>query len=320
MIEVKNLSKRFGNIEAVSKVSFEVQSGEVLGFLGPNGAGKTTTMRILTCFLPATEGSATVAGYDVFSEPLEVRRRIGYLPEGVPLYSELRVSEYLNFVAEVKGVPRRQRQGSVAKVLEECGLAHMTQRTVGKLSKGYRQRVGIAQALVNDPEVLILDEPTIGLDPQQIVEIRELIKNMAGRRTVILSSHILPEVNQICQRVTIINRGKIVAVDTPENLHARLQKGRALYLQVDGPLPQVQQALRGVPGVLDVAPQEMPRGDGAQPTVHAFQVTSSREVDVRRELARTVHDRQWGLLEMRPLSMSLEEIFIQLVTEEQGVA
>lgn len=312
MIEVKNLSKRFGQIEAVSDVSFEVGRGEILGFLGPNGAGKTTIMRILTCFLPANAGTARVAGFDVFTHPLEVRRRLGYLPEGVPLYNDLRVRDYLRFVAEVKGVPPRERKGQVAKALNECGLADMEQRSIGKLSKGYRQRVGIAQALINDPEVLIFDEPTIGLDPRQIIEIRELIKSMAGRRTVILSSHILPEVSQICGRVIIINRGKIVAVDTPDNLHTRLQKSREMFLQVVGPPEIVLKALQAVSGVTQVVLQDGSKREGAD-----FQVSSASDKDVRQELAATVHQNQWGLLEMRPVNMSLEDIFIQLVTEEE---
>ena len=219
MIKVENLTKSYGNFQALKGVSFTVKKGEILGFLGPNGAGKTTTMRILTCFFPATSGKASIAGYDVFEESLEVRKRIGYLPENVPLYPEMKVTDYLKFVAGVKGVSRKAINERVSVVMEECVLTHMSHKLVGQLSKGYRQRVGIAQALVNEPDVLILDEPTVGLDPKQIIEIRKLIKGLAGRRTVILSTHILPEVSMTCQRVIIINDGRVIASDTPKKSH-----------------------------------------------------------------------------------------------------
>src|SRR5213593_4579679 len=211
MIEVRNLTKHYGPIAAINNVSFGVERGEVVGFLGPNGAGKSTTMRILSCFMPASSGSAKVAGYDVFSQSMDVRRRIGYLPENVPLYTDMRVASYLDFVAEIKGVPRATRKLRVAEVMDKCLIADVQHRLIGRLSKGYRQRVGLAQAIVNDPHVLILDEPTIGLDPKQITEIRALIKSLAGEHTVILSTHILPEVSMVCSAVVIINRGAIVA-------------------------------------------------------------------------------------------------------------
>ncbi len=223
MIEVEHLTKHYGPVTAIRELSFRVEQGEILGFLGPNGAGKTSTMRILTGFMPASSGRAMVAGYDVFTQPLEVRKRVGYLPENVPLYHEMTVNGYLRFVAEVKGVTRRERTSKVGAVMELCGVRDMARRLIGHLSKGYRQRVGLAQALLNDPPVLILDEPTVGLDPRQIVDIRQTIKNLRHDHTVILSTHILPEVSMTCDRVVIINGGQVVAIDTPENLMERTQ-------------------------------------------------------------------------------------------------
>ncbi len=219
MIEVENLTKYYGDRPAIDNITFRVEKGEILGFLGPNGAGKTTTMRILAGFFPPTSGIARVAGYDVVNNSIDVRRRIGYMPETIPLYKDMRVKEYLEFVAEVKGVPRKRRKSKIEKAMKECGTTEVYHRLIGKLSKGFQQRVGLAQALLHDPEVLILDEPTIGLDPKQIIEIRQLIKSLAGERTIILSTHILPEVSMTCQRVIIINEGKIIAMDTPENLN-----------------------------------------------------------------------------------------------------
>ena len=233
MIEVQHLTKRYGRVTAVDDVSFRVERGEILGFLGPNGAGKTTTMRILTGYMPATEGKAIVAGFDVFDQPIEAKRRTGYLPETPPLYPDMSVIEYLQFVAKIKGVPRGERRQRVQAVMERTRIADMANRLCGKLSKGYRQRVGLAQALIHNPDVLILDEPTAGLDPKQIIETRELIKELAGDHTIILSTHILPEVAQTCQRVVIINKGHVVAVDTPDNLTARLRGSETMYLQVD---------------------------------------------------------------------------------------
>ncbi|MBI2371946.1 MAG: ATP-binding cassette domain-containing protein [Deltaproteobacteria bacterium] len=311
MIEVEGLTKFYGPVRAIEDVTFRVEKGEIVGFLGPNGAGKTTTMRILACFMPPTQGRAVVAGYDVLEQPLEVRRRVGYLPENVPLYPDMTVTGYLQFVAEVKGVPRRLRKQKIEEVLEACGATEMAGRLISRLSKGYRQRVGLCQALLNDPEVLILDEPTIGLDPRQIIEIRQLIKDLGAQRTIILSTHILPEVSMTCQRVIIINEGRIVAVDTPGNLQAGLQKGAQLVLQVRGPAEAVERELRRVAGVVEVRRQEA-RGDG----VCSFVVECDRGAEVQEELAAAVVRNQWGLRELRATGLTLEDVFIRLVTHE----
>lgn len=311
MIEVQGLTKVYGNKAAVDNLTFSVEQGEVVGFLGPNGAGKTTTMRVLSCFMPPTSGSAKVAGYDIHADSIEVRRRIGYLPEHVPLYTELTVTQYLNFVAEAKAVPRVQRRQKVGEVIERCLLHDVRGRIINTLSKGYRQRVGLAQALLGDPPVLILDEPTIGLDPKQIIEIRNLIRQMQGERTVLLSTHILPEVSVVCQRVIIINEGRIVAVDTPENLTRRLQRSTQVLLQVEGPPDQVTGRLREMAGILRV---EMKDGGGV---LGRYVVETEKDCDLRRELAHVVCSSGWGLLELRPVDMSLEDVFIRLVTEEQ---
>ncbi len=310
MIEVSNLTKRYGPVTAIDDVTFSVNKGEVLGFLGPNGAGKTTTMRILTCFQPATEGTAVVAGYDVFKQPLEVRKRIGYVPENVPLYGEMPVQSYLNFVAEVKGVDRGAKADRIAEVLKTCALAGVKNRLIGKLSKGYRQRVGLAQALIHEPEVLVLDEPTEGLDPKQIIEVRELIKGLRGERTIILSSHILPEVSQTCERVVIINNGRIVATDTPERLQTRVRGAHEVRVTVRGAADDVAAALRDVPGVMDVALTGT--GDGTSTWI----VTSQLDLDVREAVSAKVIQKGWGLLELAPVGMSLEQIFLELTTQE----
>jgi ABC-2 type transport system ATP-binding protein len=291
-------------------VSFRVERGEILGFLGPNGAGKTTTMRILTGYMPASEGRATVAGYDVFDQPIEAKRRTGYLPESPPLYPDMTVREYLDFVARIKGVPAAERRVRVDAVMNRTRVADMATRHCGKLSKGYRQRVGLAQAILHNPEVLILDEPTAGLDPKQIIETRDLIRGLAGDHTIILSTHILPEVSQTCQRVVIINKGRVVAVDTPENLTARLRGSETMYVQVDAAGADVKAALEAVPGVTQVSAAET-RG-----SVATLEVNSETGRDVRRDLAATVVRQGWGLLELRPLRMSLEEIFLHLTTED----
>lgn len=314
MIVVENLCKYFGPVTAIEDISFTAERGEILGFLGPNGAGKTTTMRILTGFMPASRGKATVAGFDIFEQSLEARKHIGYLPENVPLYTDMSVLAYLNFVAEIKGIDRKERKPQIAKVMDECGISDVAQRFIGKLSKGYRQRVGLAQALLNDPDVLILDEPTSGLDPKQIIEIRELIKELAGQRTVILSTHILPEVSMTCHRVIIINQGRLVAMDTPENLTTQIQQSAQILLTVEGPPEQVTSALRQVPGVLTVKSQETPHQDG----VWTYTVESDRKMDIRKDLSRTVFQHNWGLLELRAVDITLEEVFVHLVTEEKG--
>ena len=310
MIEVQHLTKRYGPTTAVDDVSFRVERGEVLGFLGPNGAGKTTTMRVLTGYMPPSEGKAIVAGYDVMAQPIEAKRRTGYLPETPPLYPEMTVRDYLSFVARIKGVPRADRKSRVNAAMERTRITDMANRHCSKLSKGYRQRVGLAQAIMHNPDVLILDEPTAGLDPKQINETRQLIKDLGGDHTVILSTHILPEVSQTCHRVVIINKGRVVAVDTPENLTARLRGSETMFVQVDAMGADVTTTLRAVPGVTQVAASET-RG-----TVTSFEINSETGRDVRRELASTIVRQGWGLLELRPLRMSLEEIFLHLTTEE----
>jgi ABC-2 type transport system ATP-binding protein len=310
VIEVQHLSKRYGRVTAVDDVSFRVERGEILGFLGPNGAGKTTTMRILTGYMPATEGRALVAGYDVFTHPIDAKRRTGYLPEVPPLYPDMTVREYLDFVARIKGVAPSDRKQRVGAVMERTRVADMADRHCAKLSKGYRQRVGLAQALIHNPDVLILDEPTAGLDPKQIIETRDLIRSLGGDHTIVLSTHILPEVAQTCQRVVIINKGRVVAVDTPENLTARLTGAETMYVHVDAGGEDAGAVLAGVAGVTRVV-----AADGRGPA-GGFEVESERGTDVRRELARTIVNRGWGLLELRPMRMSLEEIFLQVTTDE----
>ena len=312
MIEVQHLTKRYGRVTAVDDVSFRVEPGEILGFLGPNGAGKTTTMRILTGYMPASEGRATVAGYDVFTHPIEAKRRTGYLPETPPLYPDMTVREYLDFVARIKGVAPGERRTRVDAVMQRTRVADMASRHCGKLSKGYRQRVGLAQAILHNPDVLILDEPTAGLDPKQIIETRDLIRSLAGNHTIILSTHILPEVSQTCQRVVIINKGRVVAVDTPQNLTARLRGAETLYVQVDAPGVDVAGALSALPGVTRVGAADM-RADG-----DAYEVESEHGRDIRRDLAREIVTRGWGLLELRPMRVSLEEVFLQVTTEESA--
>jgi ABC-2 type transport system ATP-binding protein len=310
VIEVQHLTKRYGPTTAVDDISFRVERGEVLGFLGPNGAGKTTTMRVLTGYMPPSEGKAIVAGYDVLAQPIEAKRRTGYLPETPPLYPDMTVRDYLSFVARIKGVPRAERNARVTHVMERTRVADMANRHCGKLSKGYRQRVGLAQALMHNPDVLILDEPTAGLDPKQIIETRQLIKDLGGDHTVILSTHILPEVSQTCHRVVIINKGRVVAVDTPDNLTSRLRGSETMFLQVDTGGADASVALQGVPGVSQVSLADT-RG-----TIASYEVNGETGRDIRRDLAATIVRQGWGLLELRPLRMSLEEIFLHLTTEE----
>lgn len=314
MIDVDHLTKLFGPRMAIKDVTFKVEKGEIVGFLGPNGAGKTTTMRILTCFLPATAGTARVDGYDVFQNPMEVRRRIGYMPENVALYTEMPVRSYLNFVGEMKGVSGREMKGKVDKALSQCGLGNVSQRLIGKLSKGYRQRVGLAQALLGDPDVLILDEPTVGLDPRQIIEIRELIKSLAGSHTVILSTHILPEVSMTCQRVIIVNEGRVVEEDTVENLGAKVQKAKTFKLEVEGPKDSIVSALRVMPGVVTLDEKET---TGSR---HILEVETDPALDIRRDLSQKIVQNGWGLYELSPVGLSLEEIFVRLVTDDKEVA
>jgi ABC-2 type transport system ATP-binding protein len=310
VIEVQHLTKRYGPVTAVDDVSFKAERGEILGFLGPNGAGKTTTMRVLTGYMPATDGKALVAGYDVLEQPIEAKRRTGYLPETPPLYPDMTIVDYLTFCARIKGVPRSERRVRIGSIMERVQIADVANKHCAKLSKGYRQRVGLAQALLHNPDVLILDEPTAGLDPKQIIETRRLIKGLGGDHTIILSTHILPEVSQTCNRIVIINRGRVVAVDTPDNLTSRLRGSATMYVQVDAMGADAEGALSSVPGVTRVSVSE--RRDG----IAGYEVESETGRDVRRELAAAVVGRGWGLLELRPVRMSLEEIFLQVTTEE----
>ena len=311
MIEVQHLSKKYGPFTAVDDVSFRAESGEILGFLGPNGAGKTTTMRIITGYMPATEGKATVAGFDVFDQPIEAKRRTGYLPETPPLYPDMTVREYLRFVAKIKGVTSNIND-RVDTVMKKTWVADMANRHCGKLSKGYKQRVGLAQALIHEPEVLVLDEPTAGLDPKQIIETRQLIRELAGTHTIVLSTHILPEVAQTCQKVVIISKGKVVATDSPEALTERLRGAMTLFVQAQGPADDIQRALQSISGIVRVTTSER-RGD-----VAGFDVDSEKGADVRREVAAAIVRGGWGLLEMRPMRMSLEDIFLSLTTQDSA--
>jgi len=314
MIQVDQLTKRYGPVTAIQDVSFSVEKGQIVGFLGPNGAGKSTTMKILSCFVPASSGTARVAGFDVFSQSIDVRRRIGYLPENAPLYADLPVAAYLDFVAEIKGVSRAARRARVADVMDRCFITDVQNRMIGKLSKGYRQRVGLAQALLGDPEVLILDEPTIGLDPRQIAEIRSLIRSLAGQHTVILSTHILPEVSMVCDGVIIINRGSIVARGTESELVQQVFPTARVQLRLAGATGDVAQALRAVPAVLSV--EALPARDGAA----GFLVESPRDHDVRGDLVKLVMSRGWALQELHRVGMSLEEVFIRVVAGEEPQA
>jgi ABC-2 type transport system ATP-binding protein len=310
MISVDHLTKHYGRMTAVDDISFEVPKGEILGFLGPNGAGKTTTMRILTGYMPPTSGRATVAGYDVFKQSLDARRHIGYLPETVPLYPEMTPRAYLDFFGKIRGLDANTRRVRIDDVADKCKISDVMTRLIGKLSKGYKQRVGLAQALLPNPDVLVLDEPTIGLDPRQIVETRQVIRNLAGEHTVILSTHILPEVSMTCARVIIINRGKVAAIDTPENLQRRMRGSDALDLEVRGPGEAVQAALQAIPEIMAI------RRRPKESDTYVFSIECSMGTDVRERIASTIVQHGWGLRELRPASVSLEEIFVQLVTAE----
>jgi ABC-2 type transport system ATP-binding protein len=314
MITVKELSKRYARTIAVDQISFEVAKGQIVGFLGPNGAGKTTTMRMLTCFLPPTSGTATVAGFDVLEQSLEVRKRIGYLPETPPIYPEMETVEYLKFVGKLKGLSGAELQKRVDYVCERCAVSDVKKKLLGKLSKGYRQRVGLAQAIVHNPDVLILDEPTAGLDPKQINETRDLIKGLAGDHTIILSTHILPEVEQTCQQVIIINKGKLVATDSVRNLQARARGAESVVVEIAARSGNVepatvQQRLERIAGVSWVVSKMQVDGRAV------FEVESQKGF-VRGDLARAIVESGWDLNELRPASMSLEEIFLQLTGNE----
>ncbi len=315
MIEVQNLTKTFGERTAVDHISFTVNKGEILGFLGPNGAGKTTTMRILTGFLPATSGTAKIGGFDVFDDSIEVRRRIGYLPETPPLYTDMTVGAYLDFVTRIKNVPAEKRASRIDDALEKTNITDKRDELIKRLSRGYKQRVGIAQALVHDPDVIILDEPTVGLDPKQIIEVRHLIKGLAGNHTIILSTHILPEVSMTCDRVVIINRGKIAAVDTPANLTTQLKGAQHVRFEARADEAAVRNAMQEIPGISNIVTEPV----GAS-GVLAVTVESVAGRDARSEIAAKIVGKGWPLLELRGVSLSLEEIFLQLTTDDASHA
>jgi ABC-2 type transport system ATP-binding protein len=315
MITVNGLTKKYAHTTAVDQISFQVQRGQIVGFLGPNGAGKTTTMRMLTCFLTPTSGTATVAGYDILEQPLEVKKRIGYLPETPPIYPEMRIAEYLSFVGQLKGLSGSDLRTRVDYACERCAVADVRDKIIGKLSKGYRQRVGLAQAIIHNPDVLILDEPTAGLDPKQINETRDLIKSLAGDHTIILSTHILPEVSQTCEQVIIINKGKIVATDSVSNLQQRARSGESVLVEVAGrngslDPSAVQRKLEQIAGVSRV----IPKADGQKRVI--FEVEATKDRGVRGAVARAVVESGWDLNELRPAALSLEEIFLQLTGTE----
>jgi ABC-2 type transport system ATP-binding protein len=315
LIEVQNLTKAYGPVTAVDRVSFTVNEGEILGFLGPNGAGKTTTMRILTGFMPATSGTARIAGFDVSQDSLEVRRHIGYLPETPPLYPDMTVETYLDFVLRIKNVPAEKRRSRVTDALEKTSLVDKRFQLIKRLSRGYKQRVGLAQALVHDPGVIILDEPTVGLDPKQIIEVRHLIKSLAGSHTIILSTHILPEVSMTCDRVVIINKGRIAAVDTPQNLTAQLKGGQKIQIDVRAPEKPLQELLTQVPGATRVQVSAAGADGHLTATIEAAQGQ-----DIRSQVAARIVESGWALYELRGISMSLEDIFLELTTDDAAHA
>lgn len=321
MIEVQNLSKNYGLFQALKDISFSVDKGQIVGFLGPNGAGKTTTMRILTCFMPASKGKVSVGGYDVFKESREVRKRIGYLPENIPLYTEMTVTKYLTYMGKIRNVPRKQMRGRLDTVIESCGLTERRNQIIGQLSRGFRQRVGLAQALVHDPEVLILDEPTSGLDPRQIVEIRELIKELGKERTILFSTHILPEAKMTCERLLIISKGKItgdvelsngraVSNLTPITNESETPQ-KALTLIVSGGEPDtIKETIGNIPSIIAVEQSLI----DAEDTL-SFYIQYTSVEDIRADVAKTIVNRGWNLLEMRTDEMSLEELFLSLTAE-----
>ncbi|MBI2487136.1 MAG: ATP-binding cassette domain-containing protein [Deltaproteobacteria bacterium] len=308
MISVQNLTKRYGDLVAIDNVSFQVQRGEVLGFLGPNGAGKTTTMRIITAYMPPTEGTVHVAGFDVVENPIEAKRQIGYLPENPPLYNDMTVDGYLDFVADIKQVPGKNKKNRIGLAMEKCGITDVRKRLIGNLSKGYRQRIGIAQAIVHDPAIIVLDEPTLGLDPKQIIEIRELIKNLSGERTVILSTHVLPEVTMTCTRVAIINEGRIVLEESLDKLSEKVETAQNLFLKIGYKESGVKEKILSFEAVSNVS--ETSSGE--------FIIQSREGKDIREDLAKMVVGNGWGLLELRPLTQTLEEIFLRVISTEGG--
>jgi ABC-2 type transport system ATP-binding protein len=310
MIDVQHVTKRYGNMTALDDISFSINKGEIVAFLGPNGAGKTTTMRILTGFMPPSQGTVRIAGFDCLETPWEVKKHIGYLPETPPLYLELTVKEYLTFVGRIKRLDPEQLPERLDTIVSQTGLADVGGRVIGHLSRGYRQRVGLAQALIHNPPVLILDEPTTGLDPNQIIEIRDLIKNLAGSHTIILSTHMLAEATAICQRVIIIHQGRIVAVDTPEQLGAKLRESETLSLTVKQSDPQLLEALHHIPGVIRVS-------QGTTPQIYVLETRMGQ--DIREELTKLVVSRNVGLLELKTQPLTLEDVFKVLTkTDKPG--
>ena len=307
MIEVKNLTRYYGTRRAINNISFQIEKGEVVGFLGPNGAGKSTTMNIISCILPASSGSAKINGFDTFEQSLEIRKVIGYLPETPPLYSDMIVADYLNFAAGIRGVDAKRISSSVDRVIEKCSLKDVSRRIIGRLSKGYQQRVGLAQAMIHDPEILILDEPTIGLDPIQIIEIRKLIHELTAEHTIILSSHILPEITQICKRVIIINDGEIAAIDSLGGLAASLRKSDRLSLTVRNSENNVVEKLNGLDQVISATKDE-----GNQ-----YLIECALSSNLQDEIAKLALENNWGIVELKPVSMTLEDIFLKLTLEEK---
>ncbi len=312
MIDVEGLTRYYGDKRAIADVTFHVDKGEIVGMLGPNAAGKTTTMRILTCYMPPTSGKATVGGYDIFEQSMDVRRITGYMPENPPLYSDMRVRDYLDFVCRLKGVEKSQRSSEIETVIEKTAIGDVQKRIIGKLSKGYKQRVGLAQSLINNPQIVILDEPTVGLDPKQIIEIRELIKNLRGDHTVILSSHILPEIEQTCERVVIIHEGKVIAEDSVENLTNLREGGERIRLKVEGKEDAVRSTIKAVGKIKNM--EFKSEKDGI------MDVTVESETDIRKDIARAIVEKDLGLLELSTDRYTLEDIFLRLTTKEEEVA
>ena len=310
MIEVENLTRYYGTRRAINNLSFQIKNGEVVGFLGPNGAGKSTTMNIISCILPATSGSVKINGFDTFEQSFEIRKIIGYLPETPPLYTDMIVADYLNFAAQARGVDTNQTTSAVKRVLEKCSLKDVEHRIIGRLSKGYQQRVGLAQAMVHDPEILILDEPTIGLDPIQIIEIRKLIQELASEHTIILSSHILPEITQICKRVIIINEGEIAAVDSLGGLTASLRKSERLSLTLRNSKEDVLEKLKSLDHVISAV-----NGESSQ-----YLIECTLRSNLQDNIAKLALANDWGIVELKPVSMTLEDIFLKLTLEEKGPA
>lgn len=312
MIEVQNISKSYGATKAVQEVSFRVEKGEVLGFLGPNGAGKSTTMRVLTCYIPADSGTASIAGFDIYTHPVEVKKRVGYLPENNPLYMDMGALQYLKFIAKMRNIPTSSLKTKVEQVIEICGLASMISKDVGELSKGFRQRLGLAQTLIHEPEVLILDEPTLGLDPYQIIEIRNLIKSIGSEKTVILSSHILPEVSATCDRVLIINRGKIVGSGTPQELASMSHAGQSILTSIRGPKEEISIELKNIEKVSDI------KHLGETNGINHFELLSESTESLSEEVFFLVAQHGWSLTELYPKTIDLEDVFLDLTTREES--